>query len=339
MKKHGLKLLTLGLLCCCIVCSVLKKDGFNMENEIAKIKDGLKPLDGFGGREYPDAVTKYFRYYGLEPANDSIEHIFGTFESDSRILAGHIFKPKEYKAVVFALHGYLNHSGQLRHLVRYLTEQNYAVAVFDLPGHGLSDGGRGDIDDFSQYTSALLDFADIVSVKLTGPHHVIGFSTGGSAVLDYLFCGNGNFFDKTVLVAPLVRCAGWEKSKIGFKLYDSFADSIPRLPRKNSSNKDFLEFNRSRDFLHLQKVPVKWVRALHDFNDRISDLQPAEKSLKIIQGSKDGTVDWKFNLEFLRKKFSDTDIVLIENGRHELFNESVDIRETVFSQIKSYLEN
>ena len=84
---------------------------------------------------------------------------------------------------------------------------------------------------------------------------------------------------------------------------------------------------------------MRWVKALHKWNKKIAELSPAKKMVKIIQGSKDATVDWKYNLDFIGKKFSEIDLSLIEDGRHELFNETEDIRNTVFSQITNYLEN
>jgi alpha-beta hydrolase superfamily lysophospholipase len=109
------------------------------------------------------------------------------------------------------------------------------------------------------------------------------------------------------------------------------------MHRENSSDKEFLEFNRSRDFLHLQTVPLKWVEALHDWNDRITDLPACEAKIKVIQGTSDTTVDWKFNIEFIREKFSNAQITIIEGARHELFNESAEIRKQIFSKISSYL--
>jgi alpha-beta hydrolase superfamily lysophospholipase len=308
-----------------------------MENDVLKIKEQLKPLDFSGDGRYPVLLVDYFEFYGFDFAGNGLEHIFGTFESNGQPLAAHIFRPKEYKATVFVLHGYLNHCGQLRHLIRFLIEAGYAVAAFDMLGHGLSGGQRGAIEDFSQYSRALADFVNVVDEHLDGPYHIIGFSTGGSAAMDYLFTHKDNVFDTVILAAPLVRYCGWQQTKTGFRLCKPFADSVPRMHRENSSDKEFLEFNRSRDFLHLQTVPLKWVEALHNWNDRIADLSACEAKVKVIQGTSDATVDWKFNIEFIREKFTHAQITIIEGARHELFNESADIRKQVFSKISSYL--
>jgi len=309
-----------------------------MKNDIVKAKDVLEPLSAFNG-EYPEPVVRYFNHYGLVLGNDSLEHIFGTFESGGIALAGHIYKPAEYKATIILMHGYFNHCGQLNDLISHLLKEGYAVAAFDLPGHGLSGGKQGEIDNFDQYSKALIDFTDMVSKQLDGPYHFIGHSTGAAAMINYLLTNNNNnIFDHIVLTAPLVHCAGWEQSKISYNEKIQFVKSVPRIFRKNSSDGAFLNFIKNRDPLQARIIPLKWVRALHKWNNVICDLPGCEKSVKIIQGTADETIDWQYNIRFLGEKFSEAQVSMIENANHELFNESAKIRKEVFSQITGYLE-
>lgn len=83
---------------------------------------------------------------------------------------------------------------------------------------------------------------------------------------------------------------------------------------------------------------MKWVGALFKWNERISDAKGIARPVKFIQGTNDNIVSWKYNLKFIQSKFSRTEIEFIEKGRHELFNESAELRRRVFSQIKDYLE-
>ncbi len=308
------------------------------QDQIINIREAMQPLSVSDNGQHPDLVVDYFKCYGLDIENDfpDVEHVFGTFESDGYTLAGHIYKPAEYKGTVFVLHGYLNHCTQLKHLIRFLIESGFAVAAFDLPGHGLSTGKRAAIEDFSQYSQALTDFVDAANKHIEGPYHLIGFSTGGSAAIDCLFVNRGNDFDKVILVAPLVHCVGWGPSRAGSKIFGTFVKSVPRVDRNESSDRQYLEFVKT-DPMQIRKVPLEWVSALHAWNDKIADLPSCPAKAKVIQGTKDTTVDWKFNVEFIREKFRNADVSLIEDGRHELLNESVDIRKKVFSEIGSYL--
>ena len=152
---------------------------------VAETKSHLQPLSAKSTYSYSTAL--YFRHYGLDLIDRNTEHLFGSFQNGSFTLAGHIFRPKEYKATVVILHGYLNHCGLLSKLIKYLIETGYAVAVCDLPGHGLSWGEPTAIDDFSQYSQALDDFMKIIKPQMHGPYHLIGHSTGAAIIMDYLF--------------------------------------------------------------------------------------------------------------------------------------------------------
>jgi len=335
-----LKLLVVALVICYAVISCVQKRGEHciMDKTIVKAKGVLEPLGDFNG-EYPELVIRYFNHYGLNLDGDSLDHVFGTFESGGLRLAGHVYKPSEYKATVVVMHGYFNHCGQLNNLVGYLLEEGYAVAAFDLPGHGLSGGKRGAIDKFSQYSMALFDFTSEVREQLDGPYHFIGHSTGAAAMIDYLLANDDTIFDKIILTAPLIHCSGWEQSKISYNEKIQFVKSVPRVFRKNSSDAAFLDFIKKRDPLQTRKIPLKWVRALHKWNDKIADLPGREKSVLIIQGTSDETIDWQYNIRFLGEKFSETQVSMIESANHELFNEAVKMRKEVFSQITSYLED
>ncbi|MBC8481614.1 MAG: alpha/beta hydrolase [Planctomycetes bacterium] len=335
---RSLKLLVVVLVMCYALTGCGKKeDEYRvMDEAIIKVKEALKPLGDFSG-DYPDEVTDYFKFYGLDADTNNVEHIFGTFKSGEFTLIGHIYKPAEYKATVFLLHGYFDHCGQLNFLIKYLLESGYAVAAFDLPGHGLSSGQRGSIDDFAQYSRALTDFADKVKPQLKPPYHFVGHSTGAAAVIDYLLTNKNPIFDRIVLAAPLVHCAAWEQSKIGYNEKIQFIKSVPRVFRKNSSSSDFLDFIKNKDTLQTRTIPLKWVRALHKWNEKIADSPLCNKPVKIIQGSKDTTIDWRFNIKFLQAKFSNAEVSQIKNANHELFNESDDIRNEVFLGISDYL--
>lgn len=322
----------------CRMYSAKYSGGFEMDGSFDKIIEQMEPLDKVDAGGYPNSVTDYFEYYGLDPGGGDVEHIFGSFESGDYTLVGHIFKPRQYKAVVVVLHGYFNHCGQLNHLIEYLVDNGYAVAAFDLPGHGLSSGDRASIEDFSEYSSILQDFVKTIRPGLSGPYHVIGHSTGGAAIIDSLLAAKSEDFEKVILVAPLVRSAAWISSGIGTDLYDSFAESIPRVFRRNSSDKDFLDFVKHSDPLQQRQVPVKWFNALYKWNDEIEKHSPCEHSLLLIQGNRDDTVAWQHNIEFIQAKFGEVQLEMIEGGMHELLNESVDMRNKVFSQIKAYLE-
>ena len=290
-----------------------------------------------------DSVEDYLKFYGLAAA--SAGHEFVQFKSGGFELAGHTFVPKDYKATVFILHGYLGHCGLLSKIIKYLTEAGFAVATYDLPGHGLSSGEPTAIDNFSQYSDSLDAFLNIVRQKLKGLYHIIGHSTGAAIIMDCLLEGTSTLlstggkdcFDKVILTAPLERSDWWILSKIGFSICQPFCSNLPRVFRKVSSDEDFLRFVKYKDPLQSKKVSLNWVSAMFKWDKKIASAKTSQRPMLVIQGTKDNIVDWKYNIKFVSSKFKNCQVEFIKNCRHELFNESAEIRETVFSQIKDYL--
>jgi alpha-beta hydrolase superfamily lysophospholipase len=293
-------------------------------------------------QQYPQAVQMYFEHYGLD--YPCTEHRFGWFRSGDKKLAGHVWMPacqkptmRQTREMVILLHGYLNHTGQLKHLILALLEYGYVVGAFDLPGHGLSEGKAAAVGAFSDYTVALEDFVSATQWVCPDKLHLIGFSNGATVGIDELLSKQDRLFDKVVLAGPLVQWQGYQPSKAMYLLCCPFTDRLPRVMQINSSDENFLSFNRSEDYLHCSCVSLDWVKALYDWNDRFDKLPACDKEILIIQGSRDGTVDWRYNLKRLHKKFPAAKVEMIKGARHELFNEAPKYRDKVMDQVIGYL--
>lgn len=303
-----------------------------------KDRPTIEPLTAVDTAAYSDEAKRYFAHYGLDCHAADTEHLFGSFESAGFKLAAHLYEPAESQATVVLLHGYLNHCGQFRHLIQFLLENNYAVAAFDLPGHGLSDGEQASIDSFDQYIAAIQDFLMLIKSRHKGPIHAVGFSTGGAILVEMLLENSADDFDKIVLAAPLIHWAAYDQSKGTYKVYSAFTDTIARFHRKNSSDKEFLVFNKTRDYLHSKHLSLKWVKALFDWNDKIEPMGPCGRELLVIQGDKDGTVDWKYNMDLVRQKFPNAAIKMIPGANHELFNEAPEYKQQVLKFVAKYFK-
>ncbi|MBE0534304.1 MAG: alpha/beta hydrolase [Phycisphaerae bacterium] len=340
-RAKALRMLPIfGVLVLCVFAMAIRPACTRTEvsgsgDSMVRIRDEIRPIVSAGG-DYPESVRAYFDHYGLG-MGEGVRHRFGTFESGEWTLAGHVYTPGEYRETVILLHGYLNHCGQFRHLIRRLLDAGYAVAMYDMPGHGLSTGERAVIEDFSQYSDALGDFLEVVRGLAHGPYDVIGFSTGGTVAIDWLLTRDAEVFRRVVLAGPLVRSPGWQSSRAGARFYSSFTDTVPRIARKNCSDPAYLKFNKYSDMLHCRNVSLRWLLALYEWNDRMADRGPSACGVKVIQGTKDTTVSFKYNLAFIRRKFPAADVTLIEGGRHELFNEAEGLREKVLDAVVAYL--
>jgi lysophospholipase len=288
-------------------------DSGSITIHIDKVKKDLEPLNFQTPPPFSESTHEYFSYYGLKI--DGAEHIFGTFNASGKILAAHIFKPKASKGTVILLHGYGDHTGVWKHVVSAVVKARYTVAIYDHPGHGLSSGVRASIDDFSEYVSVLKDFLRIARVHLPGPYHLVAHSMGGAVTLDYLLTVKQPGVEKIVLIAPLVHSSYWHLSRFGHSLGKHVTDSVPRASQN-----------------------AKWFSALVEWNQRILSYEPSTLPIRVIQGTADTAVDWKYNIEFIKEKFPNADIILIENGGHQLMNESPPMRAEVINLVVDYLK-
>ncbi|OQA00510.1 MAG: Phospholipase YtpA [Planctomycetes bacterium ADurb.Bin401] len=282
-------------------------------------------------------VEEYLGFYGL--GFENVEHRFVEFQSGSFNLFGQFWIPKEYKATVIIVHGFMGHCGTFGKFIKFMLDNHFAVAAFDLPGHGLSSGEKTAIDDFSQYSRALEDFLKIVKEQVDEPFHIVGHSMGAAVMVDYIVYAKDNFIDKIIFAAPLVRCTLWNLSKLGYIIYNPFGKNIFRIFHNISSDKDYVKFLKHKDPLQAKSISMKWVKAMFDWEKKISKVQKIGRQALVIQGTNDTTVAWRHNLKFIQSRFEKTEIELIENSQHEFFNEAKKYRDEVFGAIKEYLKN
>lgn len=305
--------------------------------EVDQVKKELVDLSWETAPEYSPAVHSYFRYYGLNIPE--AEHLFGTFSSTDYVLAAHVFRPAKSLGTVLLIHGYYDHAGVLAHIIRDLAKHGYTVAVYDQPGHGLSSGQPATITDFAEYVRVFEDFQQLCQTHLEGPIHLVAHSMGCAIATDYLLTNPPpDYVGGIIFLAPLIRSTAWHLASFGLHLAGGTLDRVPRTFRKNSSDEAFLKFMKD-DPLQARDVPLQWSRALHAWNDRILKCGSSNLPLKIIQGTQDGTVDWQYNMRFLKEKFPNSAALMIKNGAHQLPNESLPVRKTVLAAIAQHLEN
>jgi alpha-beta hydrolase superfamily lysophospholipase len=304
--------------------------------DIEKVSREMPALDLAAAPGPTPSIGDYFRFYGLD--FEDVIHHFGRFRSGKHRIAGHVWVPADPAGTFFLMHGYFDHSGTLNHLIRACLEKGFAVAVFDLPGHGLSSGKMGCIDDFAEYVAVLNDFITLCGRRLPPPFHLAAHSTGCAIAYEYLNHAPRIVFDKIVWLAPLVRNAHWHLSTVGYHLARPFVETLPGANRRNSSDENFVEFAR-HDPLRNNRLCLRFLDALHAWNRKIAHYPVLAKPVLVIQGTADGIVDWKYNLDFLKSKISHLEVELIEKANHQLANESRELRQRVFERIFDYVES
>jgi alpha-beta hydrolase superfamily lysophospholipase len=115
------------------------------------------------------------RDWGWE-STDGLEMFAQSWEPDE--------KPK---AVVALVHGLGEHVGRYAHVGKAFTDAGYALAGFDLRGHGKSGGPRGHIPSFDAFMDDIEGFQAQLDDRFSDlPRFLYGHSLGGILVLNYV---------------------------------------------------------------------------------------------------------------------------------------------------------
>ncbi|MBQ85101.1 MAG: hypothetical protein CMQ16_01660 [Gammaproteobacteria bacterium] len=117
---------------------------------------------------------------------------------------------------------------------------------------------------------------------------------------------------------------------------------VPEINRsfaRNSHDDGFLRFLREHDCLQARTLPTAWVAAMADCQERFAEAAQSEVLGQIIQGTNDGTVDWRENLPLIREKFPAGRVHLLENAKHHLVNESAVFQKLLFARLAGIISS
>lgn len=298
-----------------------------------------------------DAEQNYFHFYGIdfERTMPGVGHYFGHFSSGKYDIVAHYFSvdgappaadgARKSRGTCFIFHGYFDHAGLYANLIGYCLRRQLDVVIYDLPGHGLSTGERLSIPSFSEYVSVMRDALKLFADIAPQPWHAIGQSTGGAMVMDYLLQELAPGFDKVVLLAPLLRAAEWRWIRVAYWVGQKFLDRVPRRFATNSSYEPFVRFVERDDPLQTRYISVRWVDALLRWESRFEYFPALDKLVLIIQGQRDTTVDWRYNIPAIRRKFPRARYLPLQDAYHHLANESQEIRQKIEAAMDMYFED
>ena len=299
----------------------------------------------FSETEAPgEPVYPYLRYYGLEPgpvAPDTTYRL-GYLEAAGYRIAVHYYRQPRSRGTVFLFHGYLDHTGLYSRIIHHCLGEGLDVLIYDLPGHGLSSGEPTAIQSFREYQRILLTVLALSRGLTAVPWIGIGQSTGGGVLVDYLLscreAPDAIAFRGVVLLAPLVRPAGFRVGKLIHTLTRPFQDQWKRVFVANSNDSDFVRFLKEHDPLQAQGIAMAWLTALRRWVSRIEAALPVDYDLAVVQGEQDTTVEWRHNLRVLRRKFRRVRLYQIPEGRHHLVNEAEPILGQVLGAVSAEAE-
>lgn len=299
-----------------------------------RIRAGLEPLQNsspvYFSRE--GDLQRYFDFYGFPATTSgtSCHYRIGYVDISTARLVSHYWQLPHAAATVFVVHGLFDHIGIYLKLVKALLSNGFSVLAVDMPGHGLSEGTRAEVDDFDRYSEAITTCLNLLLPDAGTTVFGLGQSAGGSAVMQYVFnSGSACRFNKIALLAPLIRPSQWPLVNISYGVLSPFITVFPRSFTSNSHDQAFVDF-LIRDPLQSRHISIRWMGAMKAWINRFNSYSASDIPTLVVQGTGDKTVDWKRNLPLIEKQFSNTEVVIVNGARHHLVNEADAWREKVF---------
>ncbi|XOV86107.1 MAG: alpha/beta fold hydrolase [Pseudomonadota bacterium] len=276
----------------------------------------------------------YSRFYSLE--FPSTAHEMGLVQAGNfQVFVQKFSRHGERHGTVLMLHGYLDHSGLQAPSISRLLDLGFDVVALDHPGHGLSSGDRASIPGFQAYVDSLAaaigHFPDVQT-----PLTVMGHSMGGAIAMTYLLQHPG-VFERAVLIAPLFRPKSWRLLRTVHVFGRRLIRGQRRLFRDNTRDEEYRQFIREKDPLSPRFIPTEWVTAMFAWVRDFHQLAPVATRVLVVQGTDDGTVDWRGNIVMIRKKFPGASIHIVNEGKHQLLNEIDEWRHRTWEPIEPFL--
>lgn len=299
MKKRAIILLTVLFLSCKSTSESpnVLKEREELRNERSYIQEEWSPAE--------EGIYSYFERCITGVPGADIYPIW--FRSLDDVMNGLVFTPEISNGKsVLLIHGYAGNIRGLYKIISHLVKSGYTVAALTLPGHSLSGGKRGDIDDFNDYGEVVHDFLVQLEGKIPKIDYAIGHSTGCTSLIIYNEKYDWNF-NGVVFIAPLIRSYSWYSAVAARFLSSPFIKSID---------------TRWSGPFAVQTFPFHWFDELKDWNKRVKKYKKQTDELIIFQGKMDRVVSWRYNLKFIKKLYKYTEINLYKNADHvSIFND------------------
>jgi alpha-beta hydrolase superfamily lysophospholipase len=286
-------------------------------------------------------LQAYLDHYGLTRLVADAAYSIGRESVDGLDLVVQQFRPRgPVRGTTVLLHGYTDHAGLYGHLIDYLLQQHWNVLIYDLPGHGLSEGTALGIDHFSTYARQLSVLLQRHGDRLPLPWVLLGQSTGAAIVMEQQRGGDPMAAKVAgrIYLAPLIRPVMMDVIVRKYRWFGRFLKQVKRIYSDNSGDASFVRFVRQYDPLQHSRVAVSWVRAMLEWVKQIESSGTLAGTPLLLQGDEDGTVDWRHNTAVLQRLYPSLQPVLLPGARHHLVNETPALRRQLFAHIGDYLQ-
>lgn len=268
------------------------------------------------------------------------EMIQNYFEYDEEKVFYQDFTGDTSNAIILLVHGLGEHSGRYESWARKFNHYNYGVVALDLPGHGKSDGKRGDIIKFSDFYNVL----DILMERIRKdfPHKPIilyGHSMGGNIITNYLL-------KRKPKVKAVILSSPWLKLTIKPSAFKYFVGKLmhkvyPQYHDKTNLNANFIsripdevEKYKSDKLVHGRITPALFFPLYLKGMKMVERAKEFYLPTLVFHGTGDNLTSHAASQKFTHGNDL-IDFKSYEGGYHELHNDIC--REELFEDIIDWL--
>lgn len=262
----------------------------------------------------------------------SMENIFEFRGSNAWTLRGRRSQGLERpKGSFIGLHGYSEHSARYEHIMQFWLESGYESVWMDLPGHGLSQGKRANIDRFEDYLESFEKFlTTIEKFSMPQPWHFFAHSLGALVGIRFLqTSARAAQFASATLSSPLLglyKMNGWK-----LWLVAKLVHFLPNVTMANryrigsqllSHDVEMLK-QRNSDPLIVPSYTTHWVReVLRAREDAFSEVDKILVPLAIFQAGEELITNREDTERFYQAlSVSQKEWKVYEGFRHEILHE------------------
>jgi alpha-beta hydrolase superfamily lysophospholipase len=262
--------------------------------------------------------------------------------NNGQVLRGMIQIPKEnLKGVIIFVHGIGEHIHRYDYWAELFNKEGIGFTGVDLPGHGRSDGNRGDIKSYSLLEEMLDILLKSCNQTFPGcPVYLYGHSLGGGIVLDYLLRKSPKV-KGAIVTSPYLRLA-FEPPKIKLVIASVMKHLLPGLIQPTGLNadhlshdKDIVEKYKTDPFVH-GKISVRLFEdSLASAKYSLAHASELIIPVLLLHGSDDLLTSPQGSREFAGRSDM-VDLKIWEGGYHELHNEP--FKDEVFKYIMDWIK-
>jgi len=260
---------------------------------------------------------------------------------NGQILKGMIQSPGENaRAVIILVHGLGEHIQRYSHWANLFNIEGIAFAGVDLPGHGRSEGRRGNIKNYTQVGEMIDILLNTCKKTFPGlPVYIYGHSLGGGIVLEYLLLRNPKI-KGAIVTSPWLRLS-FEPARAKVVMASIMKNFLPGLIQPSGLNVSHISHDQSvvekykADPLVHGKISVSLFHAaMTAAKYSLEHSSELRIPLLLMHGADDMICSPDGSREFASKT-NMAELKIWDGGYHELHNEP--FKEEVFKYIMNWI--